>query len=101
MHNQAVGAGADMLATALTPAGDREAVTFRFQVLCSGAGVYSVTLIRAAVTVVGTALGGAVIAANDWQQFDVHVHSGDSVNIRHSVGGNVTLRVREIYGGVE
>jgi hypothetical protein len=101
LHVVVVAGAADFLAAGLTPHGDRAVVTFRVQVLCSGAGIYSAVITRGGVAVVGTVLGGAAIAANDWVQFDVFAHAGDTVNFRHSVGGNVTLRVREIWGGVE
>ena len=97
-HVQAVAGGANILAAAIGPSSGHLIVTMRVQILCSGAGVYSVGIIRGGVTVTGTVLNGAAIAANDWQQFDVDLRDGDTMNVSHSVGGNITMRISEIYG---
>lgn len=101
LHNVAVVGATDILATALSPITGRTAVLFRIMVVVSVAGVFSARITRAAVTVGGDFNSGAALVANALHTFDLLVHTGDTINFRHSVGASMTLRVQEIYAGVQ
>ena len=101
IHNVAVLAATDVLATALAPITGRTAVLFRILVMVSVAGVFSARITRATVTVGGDFNSGAALVANALHTFDLLIHTGDTINFRTSVGANMTLRVQEIYAGVQ
>lgn len=101
VHNQAVLANANWLANAISPITGRVAALFRVQVFVSLAGVFSAIITRGGVAVTGQFNLGVPLAANAWQQFDLLVHTGDTVNFQTTVAATVSLRVQEIYAGAQ
>lgn len=94
-HAAAVTAATDIFATALAPT-----VTpclFRIHVAMSAAGVFSATITSGATTVTVNFNEGSNLVAEALYIFDMLVHSGDTINFRHSVNATCrTLKVQEI-----
>ena len=98
-HGVAETADTDILATDITPT--NTPCLFRIMVMLETAGVFSAILINATVSKTLKLNAGNSLTASCAYMFDILVHSGDTVNFQTSVGGNVTLRVQEIVGGVQ
>lgn len=96
-HSLAVTAATDILTTALSPGGGRAAALFRIMVAMDTAGVFSARVTKSATTVGVDFNAGSNLVANALYIFDMLVHSGDTVNFRHSVSATMSvLRVQEI-----
>ena len=99
-HNTAELADTDILAAALTPTN----TPCLFRVMCcfDTAGIFRVTITRAANTQVCNLNAGGDLAADALYIFDHLVHSGDTINYRYSVNATLmVLRVQEIVAGVQ
>lgn len=96
LHVQAALANTNVLAADLTPSSGWDVVFFRIQVLVTVAGVFSAIVTRGGVAQTQPFNNGAALTANALHQFDLFVHSGDSVNFQTSVGANMSLRVHEV-----
>lgn len=102
VHNTAVGAGADILATALSPTEADHPVCFRAMVSFSVIGILSVTITRALNTQVLNLNSGGNLVADALYAFDVLVHSGDTINFRYSAPAILrVMRVQEIKVGAQ
>ena len=95
VHNAAVLAAADILGAALAPL--NTPCLFRVAVGFDTAGIFSVTITRAANTQVQQFNGGVALNTNSLYMFSVLVHSGDTINFRYSVNATCqTLRCQEV-----
>jgi len=99
VFNEAVGAGADIFATALSPT--LSLTTFRIYVCFDTAGILTVRRTRDSVTVSEQLNGGANLNANCAYMFDIVVQSGETINLQHSAGGQILcLKVEEVGGAI-
>ncbi len=102
LHNQALPAiGANWLAVDLTPT--NVPTNFRINVSSTVAGTLSIAKTRGGVTVVENlnAVPGPILKVDSLYEFNIMVHSGDSINFRYTAtGGFMTLRVQEIDAAV-
>lgn len=97
VFNTAVGAGADIFATDLTPTYNPS--TFRIYAAFNGAAVLSVTRERAGVTVTEQLNGGTALTTNCAYAFDIVVSTGDSINLQYAGAHTaLTIKVVEIVG---
>ncbi len=95
VHNVAVLAAADILGAALAPL--NTPCLFRVAVGFDTAGIFSVTITRAANTQVQQFNGGVALNTNSLYMFSVLVHSGDTINFRYSVNATCqTMRCQEV-----
>lgn len=99
-HNIAVVGGADILGVAIVPL--NTPCLFRVAVGFDTAGVFSVTITRAANTQVQQLNHGVVLTANCLFMFDILVAAGDIINYRYSVNATLqTLRLQEIVAATQ
>ena len=95
VHNVGVLAAADILGAALAPL--NTPCLFRVAVGFDTAGIFSVTITRAANTQVQQFNGGVALNTNSLYMFSVLVHNGDTINFRYSVNALCqTLRCQEV-----
>lgn len=99
VFNQAIGAGANIFGTALSPL--RSPTTFRIYACFDTAGLLIVRRTRGGVTVSEQLNSGANLVANAAYIFDIIVQSGDTINLRHSAGAQILyLKVEEVGGSI-
>jgi len=99
VFNTAVGAGADIFATPLSPT--NSPATFRIYACFDAGGIFTVRRTRNAVTVSEELNSGVALNANAAYIFDIIVQEGDTINLRHSVGATILyLIVIEIAGAI-
>lgn len=99
-HNTAELAGVDILAAALVPT--NTPCLFRLMVAFNAAGVFSVTITRAANTQIANFNNGAALTLNSLYMFDHLVHAGDTINYRYSANAQLmVLRVQEIIAATQ
>ena len=99
IHGTTKVADTDILATDLSPT--NTPCLFRIMVMLETAGLFSAMLKNGAVTKKLKLNSGTLLTVDCAYVFDILVHSGDTVNFQTSVGGDVTMRVQEIVGGVQ
>ena len=97
VFNQAVGAGVDMFATALSPT--NSPTTFRIYACFDTLGVLTMRRTRAGATVSEQLNSGTALNANAAYIFDIIVQAGETLNLRHSAGAQILyLKVVEVAG---
>ncbi len=100
LHGLAKAAGVDYFVADLAPT--NTPCLFRIMVSIDGAGVFSAKITKAASAKVVSFNGGVALVANALYAFDLLVHSGDTVNLQHTVAANINVcRVQEIIAGVQ
>jgi len=101
VHNVAAYvAGADILAADLAPL--NTPCLFRIAVGFNAAGILSVDITRAAVTVNQQFNHGVVLPANCLFMFDHLVHAGDTINYQYNANCTIqTFRVQEIVAATQ
>ena len=99
-HNIAVLAATDILATVMTPTSPP--CLFRVAVAVDTAGIFSAMITKGGNTQEVQFNAGTNLTLNALYFFDMLVHLGDTVNLRHSVGAQLlVLRVQEIDAAVQ
>jgi len=99
IHGTTELADTDILGADLSPT--NTPCLFRTMVMLETAGIFSAMLKNAASTKKMQMNTGVALVVDSGYMFDILVHSGDTVNFQTSVGGDVTMRVQEIIGGVQ
>jgi len=101
LHNTAILASTDILATALAPLYGRECSIFRVMVAMDAGGIFRATVTKATVMVTVGFNTGVSLASNSVYTFDLLVHSGDTVNFQYSANATLLLlRVQEIGASI-
>ena len=98
IFNTAVGAAADFFAAALLPT--NTPTTFRIYVALNAAGLLYVRRTEGGVTVDEYLNSGNALNANAAYMFDILVRIGQTINLRHSVGGTILCCIVEEVPGV-
>jgi len=99
VFNTAVGAGADIFATPLSPT--NSPATFRIYICSDTAGVLTVRRTRNGVTVSEQLNSGVNLTANAAYIFDIILQEGETINLRYSVGATILyLIVLEVAGAI-
>ena len=95
-HSVAEVADTDILASDLTPT--ITPCLFRIMVMLETSGIFSAILKSGGTSKTLKLNAGNSLLADCAYEFDILVHSGDTVNFQTSVSGNVSLRVQEVVG---
>ena len=95
-HSVAEVADTDILASDLTPT--ITPCLFRIMVMLETSGIFSAILKSGGTSKTLKLNAGNSLLADCAYEFDILVHSGDTVNFQTSVSGDVSLRVQEVVG---